>query len=116
MTPSSEQLTDGLRGADEWPNARVEVGVDTEQPIQRGRQLGRADRPMRRIAALAVTGADDGAARYSTAGEQHRETVRPMVARPVPIDAGRSAKLAEHDDERAVEQASTVQVFEERRE
>src|SRR5581483_10647296 len=66
--------------ADERANARVEIGIDAEQAIERGREFFRLHGEGRRVGAVSVAGADDGTAGHACPRQKREQHVTPVVA------------------------------------
>src|SRR5688572_30795038 len=91
-----------------------DVGIDAERFVDRGDHVAWADRAILHIRGLAVRFADDRAAADAAAGEPHAVAIGPVIAAAVAVDARRAAHFAHDDDERLVEQAAGLQVFQQR--
>src|SRR6516165_3069917 len=116
MNPGSWNQLRHRRGlADEGADTQIGVGVDAEQAIERGRKFRYRDGPEGRGSAVVVAGTDDGARRYAAAGQQDRETLRPVIPAAVLVDPRRTAELAGDDYQRARQQAALLQVLQQGR-
>ena len=100
------------------------AAIDAEVVQDRRRQVGRRDRVVGHVAAVAGRRAVDLPAAHAAAGQQRGEGVRPVVAAGLLrvralrelAELRRAAELADRDDQRRLQQAAVVQVFDERRE
>ena len=70
----------------------------------------------RRVGPFVVAGADRRASWHAGSGHQRGKTIRPVIAIGVLVDLGRATEFAEHHDERRFQQASLVQIVQQRRE
>src|SRR5262249_8030503 len=86
------------------------VEVDAQVAEDCGGQVGRPDAPVLDVVAFAVGAANDLAAGQTTAGQQHRHAVGPVVPARVLVDYWPPAKLAQHQDQRCIQQPAGVQV------
>src|SRR5215467_6497120 len=102
----SNQLRHGCGIADKWPNARVEVGVDAQQAVDRRRELRDRDGTIGGVATVLVAGADDAASRNAAAGEEDGKAARPVIAAAILIDLRRPAELSGHHHERGGEESA----------
>src|SRR5438067_1679337 len=78
------------------------VGVDAEQLVDRGADVGGADRAVLDVGGLGVGFADHRAAADAAARQPHAVAVRPVVAPGVAVDPWRAAHLAHHHHQRLV--------------
>src|SRR2546426_5292587 len=91
-------------GIDEILRATAEVGerdfahVDAEVVIERGEDVAELDRPVRCLAAEAISRANHLPGLHAAAGQQSAGNTRPMIATGVLVDRRRAAKLAPDDD------------------
>ena len=82
----------------------------------RGTQIPGADGIQCRVGGVSAGGAEHRAGPGAAAGEHDRVAVGPVVATGVLVDPGRSAELADTDDQGRLEQASLLEVRQEGRE
>ena len=89
-------------------------GIETEAPVDRGRQVAGCDGVGRRIRTEAVAGAVDVAASNASAGEEDGVAVGPMIATGIAVNLWCATELTHRDDERGVEQPARFEVFDQR--
>src|SRR5262245_28605293 len=101
--------------------ADLHLRIDAQRLQQAGGQILRRDGVVRGIRRETIRATDDSPAGHAAAGEHERITLRPMIAAGL-VDAvagelpeaRRAAEFARADHERAVQQASLGQIFQER--
>src|SRR5690349_14251914 len=89
------------------------IQVEPEAVEDRGHDVGRFDRSIGRHRTNWIAAADHSPALHSAAGEVARETLRPMIAAAGRIHAWRAAKLGQVANERRIEHAALIEVFNE---
>ncbi len=92
------------------------AGVNSQGMEDGCAQVVRADGIIGRIGGPAFGGTKNGAATHSGSGQDGRVAMRPVLTAAAADDPRRAAEFADPDDERLIEHAATVEVFEQRRE
>ena len=90
------------------------IGGDAEELEDRGGKIGGADRAIGWHPAAVVARADHATARHASAGQGHREDAPPVIAATGGIDRRRATEFPHHHDERLVEEATVLEIVEER--
>ena len=114
LAESCEQTVDDPSGRERDGLAAavldVLVGRDAQAMEHRGTQIPGADGIQCRVGGVSAGGAEERAGPGAAPGEHDRVAVGPVVATGVLVDPGRSAELADTDDQGCLEQAALLEV------
>src|SRR5947209_5168890 len=99
-----------------WPAGPVmdrHFRINAQTIINRGTNVGRADRPVFDVRGLGIRSTTDRAPADAGTGEEDGITVSPVIAASVAVDPRRPAHLAHHHHQRLVEKTALLQIFQE---
>ena len=91
-----------------------QLRIDTEQLINRGDEIARCDRVIRRVGSDPVAATEDEPLLDGPAKKEREAALRPVVAACGPVDPGAAAHLAHDHDEGRIEQSAVVEILQQR--